>query len=83
LFAKYPLRLKPKSAAQFIRTDGKTRSFPSLFFENKRVSWNEMTLIAQSGKESTAYSFWESSTDAENYVKEGIWPKLPGMLRLA
>ena len=26
-----------------------------------------MTLLAQSGKEVYAYSFWENSTDAENY----------------
>jgi len=33
-----------------------------------------MTLIAQSGKEVYAYSFWESSTDAENYEKKRICP---------
>jgi hypothetical protein len=30
---------------------------------------DEMTLLAQSGKEVYAYSFWESSTDADNYDK--------------
>jgi hypothetical protein len=30
---------------------------------------DEITLISQSGKEAYAYSFWESSADAEKYDK--------------
>jgi heme-degrading monooxygenase HmoA len=40
---------------------------------------DEMTLLAQSGKEVYAYSFWEDSTDAEKY-ENTEFARVTGML---
>jgi heme-degrading monooxygenase HmoA len=63
---KISMRLKPDAAPEFIRKM-EEEIIPLL---RKQAGFlDEMTLLAQSGKEVYAYSFWESSTDAENYDK--------------
>jgi hypothetical protein len=63
---KVSMRLKTESAAEFIR---KMEGEIIPLLRKQKGFLDEMTLIAQSGKEVYAYSFWESSTDAENYDK--------------
>src|SRR5216684_8369317 len=63
---KVSMRLKSEAAAQFIR---KMEDEIIPLLRKQKGFVDEMTLIAQSGKEVYAYSFWESSTDAENYEK--------------
>ena len=63
---KVSVRLKSEAAPQFIR-QMEDQIIPLL--RKQKGFLDEMTLIAQSGKEVYAYSFWENSTDAENYDK--------------
>jgi heme-degrading monooxygenase HmoA len=73
---KVSMRLKSEAASEFIRTmEGEI--IPLL--RKQKGFLDEMTLLAQSGKEVYAYSFWESSTDAENYEKKEF-ARVTGML---
>jgi heme-degrading monooxygenase HmoA len=63
---KVSMRLKSESASEFIR---KMEDEVIPLLRKQKGFLDEMTLLAQSGKEVYAYSFWESSTDAENYAK--------------
>src|SRR5258708_950122 len=73
---KVSMRLKSEAAAQFIR---KMEDEIIPLLRKQKGFLDEMTLIAQSGKEVYAYSFWESSTDAENYEKNEF-AQVTGML---
>jgi len=73
---KVSMRLKSEAASQFIlKMEGEI--IPLL--RKQKGFLDEMTLLAQSGKEVYAYSFWENSTDAENYEKNEF-PRVTGML---
>ena len=73
---KVSMRLKSEAASQFIfKMEGEI--IPLL--RKQKGFLDEMTLLAQSGKEVYAYSFWESSTDAENYDKNEF-ARVTGML---
>ena len=63
---KVSMRLKSDAASEFIR---KMEDEIIPLLRKQKGFLDEMTLLAQSGKEVYAYSFWESSTDAENYDK--------------
>jgi len=63
---KVSMRLKADAASEFIR---KMESEIIPLLREQKGFLDEMTLLAQSGKEVYAYSFWESSTDAEKYDK--------------
>ena len=73
---KVSMRLKSEAATQFTRKM-EDEIIPLLRMQKGFL--DEMTLIAQSGKEVYAYSFWESSTDAENYDKNEF-AQVAGML---
>ena len=73
---KISMRLKSEAAAQFIR---KMEDEIIPLLRKQKGFLDEMTLIAQSGKEVYAYSFWENSTDAENYDKNEF-AQVTGML---
>ena len=73
---KVSMRLKTEAAPEFIRRmEGEI--IPLL--RKQKGFLDEMTLIAKSGKEVYAFSFWESSTDAENYDKNEF-AQVTGML---
>jgi len=63
---KVSMRLKSEAASEFI-CKMENEIIPLL--RKQKGFLDEMTLLAQSGKEVYAYSFWENSTDAENYDK--------------
>jgi len=73
---KVSMRLKSEAAAEFIR---KMEDEIIPLLRKQKGFLEEMTLLAQSGKEVYAYSFWENSTDAENYEKNEF-AKVTGML---
>jgi hypothetical protein len=73
---KVSMRLKSESAPEFIR---KMEGEIIPLLRKQKGFLDEMTLIAQSGKEIYAFSFWESSTDAENYDRNES-AKVTGML---
>jgi hypothetical protein len=73
---KVSMRLRSEAAAGFIR---KMEDEIIPLLRKQKGFLDEMTLIAQSGKEVYAYSFWESSTDAENYDRNEF-AKVTGML---
>lgn len=73
---KVSMRLKSEAAPEFIR-QMENQIIPLL--RKQKGFLDEMTLIAQSGKEVYAYSFWENSTDAENYDKNEF-ARVTGML---
>ena len=73
---KVSMRLKTQSAAEFTsKMEGEI--IPLL--RKQKGFLDEMTLMAQSGKEVYAYSFWENSIDAENYDKNEF-TQVTGML---
>jgi len=61
---KVSVRLKSDSAGQFIKKM-EHEIIPVL--RKQKGFLDELTLISQGGKEIYAYSFWESSEDAERY----------------
>jgi len=63
---KVSMRLKSEAASEFTR---KMEGEIIPLLRKQKGFLDEMTLIAQSGKEVYAFSFWESSTDAEIYDK--------------
>jgi hypothetical protein len=63
---KVSMRLKADAASDFI---GKMENEIIPLLRAQKGFLDEMTLLAQSGKEIYAYSFWETSTDAERYDK--------------
>jgi len=73
---KVSMRLRSEAGAQFTR---KMEDEIIPLLKKQKGFLDEMTLIAQSGKEVYAYSFWESSTDAENYDKNQF-ARVTGML---
>ena len=64
LARKVSARLKPDAAGQFIQKM-ENQIIPLL--RKQEGFLDELTLISASGKEMYAYSFWESSEDAERY----------------
>jgi len=73
---KVSMRLKSEAAAQFT-LKMEDEIIPLL--RKQKGFLDEMTLIAQSGKEVYAYSFWETSDDAEKYDKNEF-ARVTGML---
>jgi heme-degrading monooxygenase HmoA len=73
---KVSMRLKSEAASEFIR---KIEDEIIPLLRKQKGFLDEMTLLAHSGKEVYAYSFWENSTDAENYEKSEF-AKVTGML---
>jgi heme-degrading monooxygenase HmoA len=73
---KVSMRLKSEATSEFIR---KMEDEIIPLLRRQKGFLDEMTLLAQSGKEVYAYSFWESSTDAENY-ETSEFAKVTGML---
>jgi len=73
---KVSMRLRPEAAAEFIR---KMEDEIIPLLRKQKGFLDEMTLLAQSGKEVYAYSFWEGSGDAENYDKSSF-AQVTGML---
>ncbi|HWY06477.1 MAG TPA: antibiotic biosynthesis monooxygenase [Candidatus Acidoferrales bacterium] len=73
---KVSMRLKAESAAEFTR---KMEGEIIPLLRKQKGFLDEMTLIAQSGKEVYAYSFWENSADAEIYEKNEF-AQVTGML---
>jgi len=73
---KVSMRLKSEAAGQFTR---KMEDEIIPLLRKQKGFLDEMTLIAQGGKEVYAYSFWETSADAENYDKKEF-ARVTGML---
>jgi hypothetical protein len=73
---KVSMRLKSEAGSEFIR---KMENEIIPLLRKQRGFLDEMTLLAQSGKEVYAYSFWESSIDAESYEKNEF-ARVTGML---
>jgi hypothetical protein len=73
---KVSMRLKSEGAAQFTR---KMEDEIIPLLRKQKGFLDEMTLIAQGGKEVYAYSFWETSADAEKYDKNEF-ARVTGML---
>lgn len=63
---KVSVRLKSDAAGQFIQ---KVENEIIPMLRKQKGFLDELTLISQSGKEIYAYSFWESSDDAERYER--------------
>jgi heme-degrading monooxygenase HmoA len=61
---KVSLRLRPDTAGQFLQRM-EEQIIPLL--RNQQGFLDELTLLSHGGKEIYAYSFWESSEDAERY----------------
>lgn len=61
---KISVRLKADAAGQFIQ---KMEDVIIPLLHKQKGFLDELTLISQSGKEIYAYSFWETSEDAERY----------------
>jgi heme-degrading monooxygenase HmoA len=66
---KVSVRLKSEGAGEFIR---KMESEIIPLLRKQQGFLDELTLISQGGKEVYAYSFWESSADAEKYEQESF-----------
>ncbi|MGB2637231.1 MAG: hypothetical protein WAM58_25100 [Candidatus Acidiferrum sp.] len=66
---KVSVRLKSDAAGQFIQ---KMESEIIPLLRKQKGFLDELTLISQSGREVYAYSFWESSEDAESYDRKGF-----------
>jgi hypothetical protein len=73
---KVSMRLKSEAASEFIR---KMEDEIIHLLRKQKGFLDGMTPIAQSGKEVYAYSFWEDSTDAENYDRKEF-TQVTGML---
>jgi hypothetical protein len=73
---KVSMRLKSEAAVQFTR---KMEDEIIPLLRKQKGFLDEMTLIAQGGKEVYAYSFWETSADAEKYDKNEF-ARVTGML---
>jgi Antibiotic biosynthesis monooxygenase len=73
---KVSMRLKSEAGSEFIR---KMENEIIPLLRKQRGFLDEITLLAQSGKEVYAYSFWETSTDAESYEKNEF-ARVTGML---
>jgi heme-degrading monooxygenase HmoA len=63
---KVSVRLKADAAGPFIQ---KMEDEIIPLLRKQKGFLDEVTLISQSGKEIYAYSFWESSDDAERYER--------------
>jgi heme-degrading monooxygenase HmoA len=63
---KVSVRLKPDAAGPFLQ---KMENEIIPLLRKQKGFLDEVTLISQSGKEIYAYSFWESSDDAEAYER--------------
>jgi hypothetical protein len=63
---KVSIRLKSDSTGQFIQ---KIESEIIPLLRKQKGFLDELTLVSPSGKEMYAYSFWESSSDAERYER--------------
>jgi heme-degrading monooxygenase HmoA len=63
---KVSVRLKADAAGQFLQ---KMENEIIPLLRKQQGFLDELTLISQSGKEVYAYSFWDSSEDAERYDK--------------
>ena len=61
---KVSVRLKADAAGQFLE---KMENEVIPLLRKQKGFLDELTLISQSGKEVYAYSFWDSSEDAERY----------------
>jgi heme-degrading monooxygenase HmoA len=61
---KVSMRLKAQGAGEFIQ---KMENEVIPLLRRQKGFLDEITLISQSGKEVYAYSFWETSADAEEY----------------
>lgn len=61
---KVSLRLRPDAAAQFLQKM-EVEIIPLL--RKQKGFLDELILLSRGGKEIYAYSFWESSEDAERY----------------
>jgi heme-degrading monooxygenase HmoA len=61
---KVSMRLKAEGAGEFIQ---KMENEVIPLLRRQKGFLDEITLISQSGKEVYAYSFWETSADAEEY----------------
>jgi heme-degrading monooxygenase HmoA len=61
---KVSIRLKAGAAGEFIK---KMENEIIPLLRKQKGFLDELTLISQSGKEFYAYSFWESTEDAERY----------------
>jgi len=73
---KVSVRLKPDGAAEFIR---KMEAEVIPVLREQQGFLDELTLISQSGKEVYAYSFWESTADAERY-EQSAFARVTGIL---
>jgi hypothetical protein len=61
---KVSMRLKTEGAGEFIQ---KMENEVIPLLRRQKGLLDEITLISQSGKDGYAYSFWETSADAEEY----------------
>jgi len=73
---KVSMRLKPEGAGPFIQKM-EDQIIPLL--RKQKGFLDELTLIAQGGKEVYAYSFWENSEDAEQYERT-LFPEVTSLL---
>jgi hypothetical protein len=73
---KVAVRLKSDTAGQFIQ---KMENEIIPLLRKQKGFLDEVTLISQSGKEIYAYSFWESSEDAERYDRT-VFKQVTGLL---
>jgi hypothetical protein len=63
---KVSVRLRPDAAGQFLE---KMENEIIPLLRKQKGFLDELTLIGHNGKEIYAYSFWESSEDAERYER--------------
>jgi len=73
---KVSVRLKTGGAGEFIR---KIEDEIIPLLRKQQGFLDELTLISQGGKEVYAYSFWESSADAERY-EQTTFPQVTSIL---
>jgi heme-degrading monooxygenase HmoA len=73
---KVSVRLKTDGAGEFIR---KMEAEIIPLLRKQRGFLDELTLISQSGREVYAYSFWESTADAEKY-EQAAFPQVTAIL---
>jgi heme-degrading monooxygenase HmoA len=66
---KVSVRLRPDATVRFLEKMEK-QIIPLL--RKQKGFLDELTLISQTGKEIYAYSFWESSEDAERYDRSAF-----------
>lgn len=83
---KVSVRLRPDAAGQFLQ---KIEDEIIPLLRTQKGFLDELTLLSQGGKEIYAYSFWESSEDADRYdrtafrdVKELITGLVDGAVRV-